>query len=101
MFSWIHTKFTHTNFSFEGNARSQGAGGAPRGAPRRGRGAAAASTKRYKRPVPTAEQLDAELDAYVKEIKWKQLVQTSDRDTKYEVKCKTTSNTIVVNFPNF
>lgn len=56
-------------FTFQGNVRSQGAGGGPRGAPRRGRGAAATGAKRGKRPVPTAEQLDAELDAYVKEIK--------------------------------
>ncbi|KAL4709991.1 hypothetical protein ACJJTC_015969 [Scirpophaga incertulas] len=43
--------------------RNQGGSGA-RGSARRGRGAG-----RGKRPVPTAEQLDAELDAYVKEIK--------------------------------
>lgn len=61
---------------FIGNVRNQSTGGGPRGAPRRGRGAAAASAKRGKRPVPTAEQLDAELDAYVKEIKWKQLILT-------------------------
>ncbi|CAH0751516.1 unnamed protein product [Diatraea saccharalis] len=40
-------------------------GGGGRGGARRGRGGAG----RGKRPVPTAEQLDAELDAYVKEIK--------------------------------
>lgn len=57
------------SFSFEGNVRSPGAGGGPRGGPRRGRGGVASSAKRGKRPVPTAEQLDAELDAYVKEIK--------------------------------
>ncbi|CAH2096120.1 unnamed protein product [Euphydryas editha] len=47
-----------------GGNRAQGGGG--RGGGRRGgRGGAT----RGKRPVPTAEQLDAELDAYVKEIK--------------------------------
>lgn len=70
------TEFFSLYFSFVGNVRSPGAGGGPRGAPRRGRGAAAAGAKRGKRPVPTAEQLDAELDAYVKEIKWKQLIRT-------------------------
>ncbi|XP_063364352.1 THO complex subunit 4 [Cydia amplana] len=50
-----------------GAGRNQGGGGgAPRGGARRGRGAGAG---RGRRPVPTAEQLDAELDAYVKEIK--------------------------------
>lgn len=43
-----------------------GRGGGGAGAGRRGRGGGAA---RGKRPVPTAEELDAELDAYVKEIK--------------------------------
>ncbi|XP_026761655.1 THO complex subunit 4-A [Galleria mellonella] len=50
-----------------GNRPSQsgGSGGRGGGGARRGRGGAG----RGKRPVPTAEQLDAELDAYVKEIK--------------------------------
>nr|ADM33940.1 ALY [Bombyx mori] len=47
-----------------GGIRNQSNSGA-RGGNRRGRGGAG----RGKRPVPTAEQLDAELDAYVKEIK--------------------------------
>ncbi|XP_030027295.1 THO complex subunit 4 isoform X2 [Manduca sexta] len=45
--------------------RNQGSGAGGRGGGRRGRGGAG----RGRRPVPTAEQLDAELDAYVKEIK--------------------------------
>uniref|UniRef100_S4PXR6 ALY n=3 Tax=Pararge aegeria TaxID=116150 RepID=S4PXR6_9NEOP len=46
-------------------AAVSGGGGRGGGARRGGRGGAA----RGRRPVPTAEQLDAELDAYVKEIK--------------------------------
>lgn len=50
-----------------GGNRPQGGGGRGGGGARRGgRGSGAT---RGKRPVPTAEQLDAELDAYVKEIK--------------------------------
>ncbi|XP_026735170.1 THO complex subunit 4 isoform X2 [Trichoplusia ni] len=50
------------------NRNQGGGGGGSRGGnSRRGRGGAGAG--RGKRPVPTAEQLDAELDAYVKEIK--------------------------------
>ncbi|CAH2980807.1 unnamed protein product [Chilo suppressalis] len=45
--------------------RNQSGGGGGRGGSRRGRGGAG----RGKRPALTAEQLDAELDAYVKEIK--------------------------------
>lgn len=58
-----------------GAGRNQGGGGGgggrPRGAGGRrgGRGGAGAAGPRGKRPVPTAEELDAELDAYVKEIK--------------------------------
>ncbi|KAM3965265.1 RNA and export factor binding protein 1 [Aphomia sociella] len=49
-----------------GNRSNQSGGGGGRGGgARRGRGGAS----RGRRPVPTAEQLDAELDAYVKEIK--------------------------------
>ncbi|KAJ8731296.1 hypothetical protein PYW07_004460 [Mythimna separata] len=53
-----------------GANRNQGGGGS-RGNPRRGGGGGrgGAGAGRGKRPVPTAEQLDAELDAYVKEIK--------------------------------
>lgn len=52
-----------------GNAPSRnlgGGGGRGRGA---GRGRGSGGAGRGRRPVPTAEQLDAELDAYVKEIK--------------------------------
>ncbi|XP_013197001.1 THO complex subunit 4 [Amyelois transitella] len=52
------------NQSSGGGGGRGGVGG--RGGARRGRGAGAG---RGRRPVPTAEQLDAELDAYVKEIK--------------------------------
>ncbi|GBP60043.1 hypothetical protein EVAR_44253_1 [Eumeta japonica] len=60
------------NFNTRGGGanRSQSIGG-NRGA-RRGRGASSGSSRgggRGKRPVPTAEQLDAELDAYIKETK--------------------------------
>ncbi|XP_072949321.1 THO complex subunit 4 isoform X2 [Epargyreus clarus] len=51
-----------------GGSRPQTVSRGGRGA-RRGRGGAGAGAGRGKRPVPTAEQLDAELDAYVKEIK--------------------------------
>ncbi|XP_023938565.1 THO complex subunit 4 isoform X2 [Bicyclus anynana] len=54
------------NSSRGGGTRPQVAAGGGRGGARRGgRGGAG----RGRRPVPTAEQLDAELDAYVKEIK--------------------------------
>ena len=49
------------------NQNASSSGGGMRGGVRRGRGGASAG--RGRRPVPTAEQLDAELDAYVKEIK--------------------------------
>lgn len=52
-------------FQTVGANRSQGGGARGRDNPRRG----ARGAGRGKRPVPTAEQLDAELDAYVKEIK--------------------------------
>ncbi|KOB77078.1 Uncharacterized protein OBRU01_04262 [Operophtera brumata] len=57
--------------SNRGSSRNQSGGGGrdsgPRGGgARRGRGGAGAG--RGKKPTPTAEQLDAELDAYVKEI---------------------------------
>ncbi|XP_049873240.1 THO complex subunit 4 [Pectinophora gossypiella] len=53
--------------SNRGGARPQ-AGGGGRGVRRGGRGAGGGRGG-GRRPVPTAEQLDAELDAYVKEIK--------------------------------
>ncbi|XP_053609691.1 THO complex subunit 4 [Plodia interpunctella] len=57
------------NFNRGPTNRNQNSGGGGRGAggARRGRGAGGAG--RGRKPVPTAEQLDAELDAYVKEIK--------------------------------
>lgn len=49
-----------------GNRPQAPAGGGRGGARRGGRGGAGRGGRR---PVPTVEQLDAELDAYVKEIK--------------------------------
>lgn len=46
---------------FVGGTGSRASSGAPAGGPRRGRNA--------KGPAPTAEELDAELDAYVNDMK--------------------------------
>lgn len=56
--------------SFKGpQGRNQGSGGGSSGARRGGGGRGRGGGRGGKRPTPTAEQLDAELDAYVKEIK--------------------------------
>lgn len=55
-----------------GGANNRNLGSGQRGGARRG-GRVGGGPSRGKKPVPTAEQLDAELDAYVKEIKWHQI----------------------------
>jgi len=49
--------------------RRGGGGGAGKGRPGRGRGRGGGAPRNTKKPAPTAEELDAELDAYSKEMK--------------------------------